>query len=292
MSLVTRRTATAAIIAAGLAPMVARARTSAFGPPLWEARGTVGSAVLFGQMPVRSDTNWQSPTVMSAFAASKTLWVENPVFSRDEVEASIRRRAVARRLKTAEFLPSDDLNRLHAQLHRAATPVDAFDELPADDLFQQLGAVADVQSGADFSRLPERIFREKAYLAAKPIMTEWQALSEVIDFIPSAPHPIRLQLIRLGLDDFDMVGQMDERLQAWLNGDAQYFERLGAIIAHRYPDLTSRMSGDRNRRLAERLIEAMQSPGQHFVCVGIRHVTGPQSLQTIFEKKGLQVDRI
>src|ERR1700754_403022 len=108
MSLLTRRTATASIIAAGLTPTIARARTNAFGPPLWKVGGAVGSAVLFGQIPVRSDTEWQSPAVISAFANSDALWVENPVFSRDEIQASIARDAGRQRLTTEQFLPADD----------------------------------------------------------------------------------------------------------------------------------------------------------------------------------------
>lgn len=288
----TRRSATCTLLAATFFPLSTRAKTFTPSPPLWIASGAVGSAVLFGQMPVRHDTVWETPQIMSAFEAGSALWVENPVFSRAEVEMLVEQAAGKQRPTTAEFLPEADLNRLHAQLAQAGAPRDAFDQTPADDVFQQLSAMADAKSGADFTRLPERIFREKAVAAAKPIVTEWQSLAEVANFIPPAPDPIQLQLIRLGLDDVDQANQSAAHLQAWMSGDIMHFERLGAVIAHRYPALTAKMSGERNRRLAERLAAAMQSSGQHFVCVGIRHLTGPESVQSYLADLGLSVQRL
>jgi uncharacterized protein YbaP (TraB family) len=247
---------------------------------MWRAQGSRGSAFLFGQMPVRSDTPWQTAEVMAAFNASGTLWVENPVFSREEAEALSHQSVDHPQLSTAEFLPEDDLERLHSQLSRAGLPTSAFDQLPADDLYQQMSAVMDAKSSADFSRLPERVLRERATAADMAIVTEWRSLAEVANFIPKAPHPIKLQLIRMGLDQYDIAGLIEERLQAWVSGDAQYFERLGAITAHRYPELFAKMSGERNQRLAERLAVALETPGEHFVCVGICHVTGPDSVQS------------
>lgn len=287
----TRRAATAAIIVSGLAPRAGLTSVATASPLLWSARGAVGSAILFGQMPVRADTAWQTPRIQAAFESSGTLWLENPVFSREEAEALIAQREVKPRPTAAEFLPWDDLNRLRDQLARAGASRNAFDALPADDIFQRLSAMADAKSSADFSRLPERILREEAVKSGKPIVTEWQSLKEVAGFIPPAPDPVRLQLIRLGLDDLDVAWQVDERLRAWTGGDALYFDRIGAMIAHRYPELTAKMNGERNSRLAARLATAMESPGQHFVCVGIRHVTGPDSIQNFLARGGVAVDR-
>lgn len=286
----TRRCVVGAFASLSLMPLAVKAQAIQASPPMWRVRGKVGTATLFGQMPVRSNTPWQTEQVMSAFESSGTLWLENPVFSPAEMQALAKSLASKPRLSTSQFLPADDLRRLHAQLARAGLSANAFDETPADNLYQQLGGLADQQSGADFSRLPERVFRQRA--AGKSIETEWHSLAEVTGFIPAAPDPLRLQLIRLGLDDFDLNWQFDERLAAWLSGDALYFDRLGAIIAHRLPQLTDKMSGERNRRLASRLAAAMERRGSHFVCVGIRHVSGPDSLQTALANLGLTVERV
>jgi uncharacterized protein YbaP (TraB family) len=242
-------------------------------------------------MPVRSDTPWQTPKVITAFETSQTLWLENPIFSPNEAQALSAQLAGKPRLSTAAFLLPDDLNRLHSQLKRAGLAANAFDQLPADNLFQQVSALADTKSGADFTQLPDRIFRERATEAGKPIVTEWESLAEVANFIPQAPDPIKLQLIRLGLDQYDLAGLAEARLRAWINGDAQYFERLGAITANRYPELFSKLSGERNQRLAQRLASDLERPGQHFVCVGIGHVTGPNSLQSYLLESGVTIER-
>lgn len=287
----TRRAATGAFLASGLVTLSARAQALTGSPPLWVARGAKGSAVLRGQMPPRKGTPWQSGQVMAAFEASGKLWLENPEFTREEVEAVVAAGQSKLRLTTAEFLPAGDLDRLHAQIAQAGAPEHTFDNVPADDLFSLLGDIADRKSGADFSRLPERVFRQAAAIDGKPIVTEWQSLAEVAAFIPSAPDPLRLQLIRLGLDDVDFANQSTEHLDAWVSGDVAYFDRLGAIIAHRHPDLAAKMSGERNLRLAERLAVALADPGQHFVCVGIRHVTGPASIQTFLAQLGIDIQR-
>lgn len=289
----TRRGALGGILAGSMLPAFAHAQSPATTTPLlWRVRGSAGSAFLFGQMPVRTATPWDAPSVMQAFADSDILWLENPRFSAEEARAQGAALAGLDRPATAQFLPPDDLRRLHGQLRQAGLAADAFDAVPADDVYQYLSGLTDQRTGADFTRLPERVFRDLATARDLPIETEWQSLAEVANFMPRAPDPLRLQLIRLGLDQFDSVVQINHRLDAWLGGDALYFDRIGAINSRRYPALMARMSGERNRRLAGRLAEALVSPGQHFVCVGIGHVTGPESLQDCLDELGVLTERV
>jgi uncharacterized protein YbaP (TraB family) len=97
------------------AAAVAEASTVS-GPPLWVAVRGRQKVFVFGQVPVKPDGNWFSPTIQRAFDSSTELWVENPEFSPDEIKAAMAKPPDGPTLKEAASLA--DLQRLHAVLMR------------------------------------------------------------------------------------------------------------------------------------------------------------------------------
>jgi uncharacterized protein YbaP (TraB family) len=119
MIVLTKRQVVAALIACGLSACRSLGempqRSSA--PPLWIAKSGGRTAYLFGQVPLPSGAKWFVPSVSAAFAASSELWLENPEFSREEIEALQREQAVNPRMTVAEFLTPDEIARLHRATH-------------------------------------------------------------------------------------------------------------------------------------------------------------------------------
>lgn len=234
---------------------------------------------------------WLVPKIEAAFAASDELWVENPEFTREEAEAFFKERGSAARIPVAEFLPAEDLDRLHRALAASGDPA-RFDATPADDLYQALGGIVDQRSGADFANLPERILRARAKANSLPIHTEWASLREVANFIPPAPDPLQLQLVRMGIDELGAVTRRTELVDAWLAGDTGPIEAVALERSRRYPELYARMSNLRNGQLAERLAERIAAGHSPFVCVGILHLVGPDSTPALLADRGLSVERV
>lgn len=289
--LLSRRSMLAAIGANGVAGCrslpLADARPN---PPYWVARGPAGTAALFGQIPLPAAVGWRSPEIDRALARAGEVWLENPEFSKADGEALAAQEKARSRPTLAEFLPGPTLNRLHQALTSAGGRSTASDATAADEVFQILSAIGDQLAHADPGNLPERFFRARAKSRGLPIVTEWQSLREVATFIPPAPDPVRLQLIDMGIDELASVPHRQQEVAAWLTGDIRPFEVTARVNAANYPELVERMSTLRNGRFAARIAERLSRPGRIFVCVGMLHLVGRDSIPRILSKAGMAVE--
>jgi uncharacterized protein len=261
------------------------------GPPLWRVNGSPGTAHLMGQLPLPAGAMWLVLKIETAFAASNELWIENPDFTREEVDALLRDPPPEPRLSVAQFLPSGDLERLHRALAASGGDPAALDATPADDAYRALSGMIDQRSGADFANLPERVMRARAKANGLAIHTEWSSLREVSTFIPRAPDPLTLQLIRMSIDGLE-DGPRSDLVDAWLTGDTGPLQQIARQRALRYPELYARLSTFRNTRMAERLARRMAEGHSPFACLGILHLVGPDSVPDLLASQGMRVKRV
>ena len=58
------------------------------------------------------------------------------------------------------------------------------------------------------------------------------------------------------------------------------------------PELRQVLMAQRNARWAEWIEKRMDQPGTVFIAVGAGHLAGKDSVETMLEAKGLEVDRV
>lgn len=282
----------AAAAACTVGAVTARSTTSSAGPPLWRAAAGGRTAYLFGHIPLPAGVEWNSPAVAAAFAASSELWVENPEFARDEIEALQGELAGKARIPVEALLSGEELARMRRALETSGNDPASLDGVAADDAYQVLSSIAYDAAKADYGNLPDRALREQARERGLSIKTEWANLREVANFIPLAPDPIQAQLISMGIDELAGVAQAIERVPAWQHGDIAPFEQLATAFSERYPELYALLSAQRNSRFAERLAAAMTAGGDPFVCVGMLHLVGPASIVSALAERGIASQRV
>ena len=138
-------------------------------------------------------------------------------------------------------------------------------------------------------------FLGRARESQRPII-ELEALDEQIEALTGGS--ITEQAAQLA-DRFRRIGQWDRPLShivdAWRSGDDL---RLASLKTHSFGDgqrllgLRRRMFGERDERMARRLLDAMQAPGDIFALVGALHLVGEDSLPHALRSLGATVERV
>jgi len=243
-------------------------------------------------MPVSAGGSWLSNSLSAAFDASTELWVENPESPPAAMAPGAAPAAPAPKLP--EAAEPHALARLHAVLVRNGQPAGAFDSLPLPQVYPALAELGDRQLGVDYTAIPERVLRARAKAAGKSVHSEWTSFAELlpVDLPPALQSQLDLQNIARTLDEIEDVQAQQRRLAHWLTGDLSdlsAFERhvrVSYLLANRY------IGADRNARWVPRIQATMVRTNTAFVCVGVLHLLGPDSIQANLTRTGVPVRRV
>ncbi len=265
------------------------------GPALWIAERNNTRAYMFGQMPVLSDTVWLTPEIEAAFDGSDLVWLENLDNSQITPEVMNAVGELQKQLlPPADFsvlsvLDAPHRQRLLSVLDAEGVSPESLNGRPIPFARQLVSSIQDRESGADFTKIPEAVFRARAKAAGKPIFTEWRDLLELVRFASDLPE-VQKQLVMMALDDLDR--DYPAELASWLSGELDIQIRTAEARALRYPDLYLHVNTLRNQAMARRVIDAMNDYRQLFICLGIGHFVGPHSVPALLRQEGLDVRRV
>jgi uncharacterized protein YbaP (TraB family) len=282
----TRREALFIMFAASVADA-----SAASGPPLWVAARGRQKMFVFGQVSVKPDSSWFSPTIQQAFDSSTELWVENPEFSPDEIKAAMAKPPDGPTLK--EAASAADLKRLHAVLERSGMAADAYDGVRLSGAYTAMARLAG--HAAEAGVQPEATLKTRAKAAGKAIHTEWKSFAEIGRFQDDLPEDTRrrvqLELFQKELDEAADPQRAERVRRQWLAGNLDGLNAIDKNMQQRYPTIYQHVGADRNKAWASRLESSFASAQVPFVCVGALHVVGPKSIQAYLAQSGFAVRR-
>ena len=289
----TRRQILGASLAAPFLGVHRIAAQPAAGPPLWVVERGSARVTLFGQMPVRTADTWLTANIQQAFEASTELWVENP---EPPTTPAASPPELPKGPTLIEVASPNELRRIHAALATAGMPEDSLDRLPPSIAYFAIVQLVDRASGADFDASPERTLRSRAKASGKPVHSEWASFEEVSRFLDRLPAEqqlrVHLQMIGKALDDLADAKARQERLTRWLAGDLSGVEALDRRMERRYPDARKHIATERNKAWVPRIQSMLDRTRAAFVCIGILHLTGPESVQAQVRRAGLSARRL
>jgi uncharacterized protein YbaP (TraB family) len=295
MRSMTRRQLLGATLAASFVAARSNAAQRATAPPLWLVERGTAKVFLLGQMPVRAADVWLTPGIQQAFDASTELWVENPE-PKAAPAGSPSAPEPLKGPKLSDVANPRELKRIHAALARAGRPAGSLDSLPPRIAYFSVAEMADRMLGADFTAIPERVFRTRAKASGMPVHSEWASFQEVSQFLARLPDDlqvrIHMQMINRALDELDDINAAQSRLRGWLAGDISGFEELDRRMERRYPDARRHLGTERNKAWLPRIESMMARTQAAFVCVGILHLVGSESIQAQLRRAGLVARRV
>lgn len=262
------------------------------GPAMWVVRTAHSEVFLFGSMGVKADTTWQSAKLWKAFNKSTELWVENPQERSNLNAESIKEWTVDASHSLASQLTPSDSARLETAVKRASIPFSALESSKPWFAYVQLEVILEQQARLDPGNLPEKVFAKKAAESGKPIHSEFESLEAQLRFSAALPRAAQIGLVGKALDDLeDGAAALDGRIAAWKAGqlarEISYVEHL----RNAHPETFQSIGADRNALWVGRIKEMLSQPGAHFVCMGIDHLVGPDSVVAQLEGAGIRVKR-
>jgi hypothetical protein len=282
-----------AALAGGFLVLTAAAPVAAE-PALWKVQGPHATVYLFGTIHLlKPTTQWRSPKIDAAFAASTTLWEE--ISNPDDAAAATA---------LVQTYGLDAAHPLSSRLDDAAKAKLASFETRYGVPDAQVQTLRPWFAGINFSIIPivkagyapgsgvDVLLKNEAHAKGKP-MHGFETIEEQLKFFADLPPKLETDFMLSVLDDADAGPErLDRMVSAWAAGDtAQMEDLLNGTMLTRYPELYQLLLAQRNRRFANKIEELLKGDGVVFVAVGAGHLLGPDSVQADLARDGIKVAR-
>lgn len=264
---------------------------AAANPPLWTLTRDRSRVTLFGQIALPDGVDWYGSNLQTAFQESEEVWFENPEFDVTTATAAIRDRIALGGPKLGDVMSEADRKRLRHLLRAAGQQEDTFDKLLTWQAYPPISDLIDSINGLKPLNIPERKLRLLAKRHGKRVRSEWSSMAEIMEFSKQQTARQHLDLIRKTLDGRSTRALVRRDALAWAAGDLS-----AAVAAHermksKYPELTTALVSQRNARWIPRIEDMLRTNRSTFVCVGLGHLIGDESIQVLAGNAGLMVKR-
>lgn len=278
--------------ACGLAACLFAAPPALCEPALWAVRDQDSTVYLFGTVHILPpELEWRSAKLDAAMTEASELWLEVAYLTSPLVQimASIPllQYGLSSEPLSSKLTPAElaSLDRAARKVGMTARQLDGFKPwLAASLLSAQEGY--DAKAGAEFVLESEFKKRRTPLRGLETINGQFRMLA-------SMPEDDALEFLRQAISaDAGEADMLDRMVEKWAAGDVAGLETL--IL----PDLKTESGAmydilivERNANWADQIETLMKGAGVSFIAVGAGHLLGPDSVQAMLEKKGLQVSR-
>jgi len=285
--------------AAPPAPAVAAATQAApvvmGNPALWVIRDADSTIYLFGTFhALRPTTQWRTPAVEQALAASRELWLEiedpeNPA----ALQPLIMQLGLSPATPLSSRLNDADKALLAAAAQRAGMPPQALEPMRPWLAGLTLAVAPLIQAGYDPTKGVDTLLRQAAVERGMTIRA-FETPEQQFRFFADLPPEQELAFLRSALEDFEEGPAMIDRLAVdWAEGDVSGIERLMVDeMRADSPELYRVLIVNRNAAWTTRIRQMLAGSGTAFIAVGAGHLAGPDSVQAMLARNGVQAQRV
>lgn len=289
-----KRSAAALLAAAGLALTPAPASAE---PALWLIRDDDSRIWLFGTIHVLPpETNWRGPKVDAAMAEADELWMEIADISSfgAQVVASVLAlryglspsRPLSSRLTADEY---ESLDRAARSIGMSAEQLNVMRPWMAGMLLQ---AGATVESGMDANSGVE-VQLGKVFRPRRVPVRGLETIGEQIRVFSDLPEEEEIAFLRDTVEQMDVANDgFAELVDSWAKGDTSFIEK--AIVGDMQqgsPALYDALITRRNANWTDQIEKMLKGKGDVFIAVGAGHLVGPDSVQAMLAKRGIEAVR-
>ena len=269
-------------------------------PTLWVAQGPGGAELhLLGSIHLgRPDGLDLGPRVDTAFRESDELVVEVDLsaLGQKELVQATQRYGVIQPPEDLRSRISDDTWGLLADyLARRGQPIEAYNRLTPWLVATTIAVMEFQAMGFEPEAGVDQVFVDKASGGDKPVvgLETLDGQFRLLAGLPASVQEMMLRDMLVRSSDFrdEAMGMID----AWEKGDDAELERLIYRSLELDPSLQvfyDRVFFERNRRMADRLVELSGDGKARFVVIGAGHMLGVRGVPALLEARGFQVSRV
>lgn len=264
------------------------------GPALWSISDADSTIYLFGTFHVlRPDTPWGSAKVDAALDASDELILE---FANPDDQAALvpifQRHGVSPDRPLSSLLTAEERADLDAAARALGGTAAGMDTLRPWLAAVTLAVAPLIRAGFDPQSGAERLLKARALEAHKRI-GGLETADQQISIIAGLSEETQLDLLRSTLKEYDeALTSIDALVTAWASGDQEAINRL-AVVEMRAgsEEVYQALLVRRNADWADQIQAMLAGSGTTFIAVGSAHLAGDDSVQSMLEKRGVEVTR-
>lgn len=264
------------------------------GPALWSISDADSTIYLFGTVHVlRPETAWGSAKVDAAFDASDNIVFE--ISNPDDTAALmplIQQYGLSPQTPLSSLLTAEELADLDAAARTMGASAAQFEPLRPWFVALNLSVAPLVKAGYDPASGVELILKHRAEDAGKPI-TGLETIDTQIQILAGLSEETQLDFLRSTLHDFDeATTELDTLVEAWAAGDVETINRVGVVeMKAESQEVYDALLVRRNTAWADQIQTLLAGSGTTFIAVGSAHLAGDDSVQSILEDRGVEVER-
>ena len=263
------------------------------GPALWVIRDEDSTLYLFGTVHVlRPSTLWRWTRIENAFDSADrvVLEISNP----DDQAAMvplIQQHGLSPDRPLSSLLNAEERAQLDAAAQAMGASGAALDPMRPWLAALTVSVAPLVKAGYDPQSGVELVLKARAAAAGKEV-AGFETIDEQVRILAGFSEADQLAFLRSTLHDFDTATtDLDRLVEAWSNGDVGGIDRLGVQPMRRdsravYDALLVR----RNTNWANQIETMLEGSGTVFIAVGAAHLAGRDSVQSILERRGVDVE--
>ena len=261
-------------------------------PALWQIADEDTTIYLFGTIHALPEgTEWRTPAIEQAIAASSELVTEIRMDDQMAAAAAFIRLGMGSGLPPVlERVPAEKREALRTAIAGSPLPAAALDRMKTWAVGVTLAQLVFQRAGLDPEHGVENVltaaFRGKTLGALETVEQQF-------GFFDSLPEEAQRLFLEGVLESpEDVRREFDGMLNAWRSGDTRAIARTFNDTETLSADLREILLTRRNANWAEWLQRRLDRPGTIMVAVGAGHLAGPESVQTMLERRGVRVRRI
>jgi uncharacterized protein YbaP (TraB family) len=220
-------------------------------PALWAAKQGGATVYLFGTVhALKSDTQWWTPKIATAFDRSEELWIE----SEDDpvaVKALVVELGYDRRHPLSTKLTPTDVMRLEAAANAAGLPGEpALDGMEPWYAALTLSVEQRLRAGYEPANGADEKLKAMAAAAGKPVHA-FETATQQINYFATLQRAVAVSLLHEMLDEKDPSRMIGASVEAWLKGDLEAIDKgLNSFRTH--PDVYATIILNRSSNWVER----------------------------------------
>ena len=276
-------------VSASFADVNAGAKEKSF---LWRVRSNTGTTFIFGSVHMAKPDVYPLPLkIQESFTKSNILALEADPAKATEPD-------VQQRMIKAAFYTGDDMLQQHVSkktyelaartMQQIGLPITTFYKAKPWFLALTIEALELRRLGYDLENGLDLHFAKEA--KGKKKLVELESFDKQINLLNGFTDRQQDQFLFYTLKDLESLPTMIETLMhAWRTGDMETMETLVTQTVRDYPEIGpvfDMLIYRRNRNMAEKIEQFLQSGDTVFVVIGAAHLVGKEGIIELLKKKG------
>ncbi|MFD1216329.1 TraB/GumN family protein [Microbulbifer celer] len=266
---------------------------------IYEAEKDGQTVFLLGSVHLADDSFYPMPkTIEAAYRSSGALVVEADILASakdPELQQQIMAASTYPPGETLrDHIPEKTFSALESWLQQRQIPIAVFLRMRPAIASITLSMVEMQRIGLNPNLGIDRYFLQQAHSSGKQIL-QLESVVQQLQMLNNLEHPERL--LEQTLEQLSELENFVPRMtDAWKSGNAEQLYQLviseGLQEHPEFSGLYDKLFFQRNREMAQKILQLSQSHSSLFVVVGAGHLVGTRSIIDLLQKEGFRIKQL